>query len=33
MNIEIAIAGVINLDVVIPKDFKAISSELADNFP
>ena len=33
MNIEIAIAGAIILDVLIPKDFKASNSELADNFP
>ena len=33
MNIETAIAGATILEVVMPKDFKANNSELADNFP
>ena len=33
MNIEIARAGVMILEVFIPKDFNANNSELADNFP
>ena len=33
MNIETAIAGAIILDVFIPRDFNANSSELEDNFP
>ena len=33
MNIETAIAGAIIRDVVIPNDFKANNSELADSFP
>ena len=33
MKIETAIAGAIILDVFIPKDFNANSSELEDNFP
>ena len=33
MKIEIAIAGAIILDVVIPNDLKANNSELFDSFP
>ena len=33
MNIEIAIAGEMILDVFTPKDFNANNSELFDNFP
>ena len=33
MNIETAIAGAIILEVLIPNDLKASSSELADSFP
>mgnify|MGYP001250816056 CR=1 FL=1 len=33
MNIERAIAGAIILEVLMPNDFNANNSELADNFP
>ena len=33
MKIETAIAGAIIREVVIPNDFKANNSELADSFP